>query len=532
MRVVSIALALLIIATSASAHGTADERLGKVNFQASCAPAVAKPFERAVALLHSFWYLEALKGFTAVATADPDCAMAYWGQAMSVWYQIWSPPRPAALKQGLEAVERAQKLGGKTPRDRDLIAAAATFFQDHETKDHRTRSVAYEATMEQAYARNPSDTDVALFYALALQANADPHDKSYAKQRKSGEIAARIFAAEPEHPGAAHYLIHAYDYPLLAAQARDAADRYAKFAPSAPHALHMPSHIYVLLGMWPETIHGNRVAAEAERTRGNPDDHMHALDYLVYGYLQRGEDAEARKVLEDGRRIVADMAARKYDSGRHTAQFSISAMEARYALERGRWSEAAAIDPITTRFPYVDAHIVYARAVGAARAGQPARARADVERLVSLRDALTQAKNSYWAEQVEIQRRAAAGWVARAEGKTDEAIALLRSAAELEDSTEKRSVSPGPILAAREQLGDLLLEAQQAPAALREYEASLQAAPARFRSYYGAAKAAESAGYRDKAATYYGKLASMAAPSSDRAELKEARAFLSKGRNQ
>jgi len=236
-------------------------------------------------------------------------------------------------------------------------------------------------------------------------------------------------------------------------------------------------------------------------------------------------------VLEDGRRIVADMAARKYDSGRHTAPFSISAMEARYALERGRWSEAAAIDPITTRFPYVDAHIVFARAVGAARAGQPARARADVERLVSLRDALTQAKNSYWAEQVEIQRRAAAGWVARAEGKTDEAIALLRSAAELEDSTEKRSVSPGPILAAREQLGDLLLEAQQAPAALREYEASLQAAPARFRSYYGAAKAAESAGYRDKAATYYGKLASMAAPSSDRAELKEARAFLSKGQS-
>jgi hypothetical protein len=528
MRIASITLAVLVIATSAAAHSAADERLGKVNFPVSCSPGVAKPLERSVALLHSFWYLEALKGFTAVAAADRDCAMAYWGQAMSVWYQIWSPPRPTALKQGLEALDKARALGGKTPRERDLIAAATEFFRDHETRDHRTRALAYEAAMEQAHARHPGDTDIALFYALALQATADPHDKSYAKQRRSGEIAARIFAAEPEHPGAAHYLIHAYDYPPLAAQARGAADRYAKFAPSAPHALHMPSHIYVLLGMWPETIQGNLVAAEAERTRGNPDDHMHALDYLVYGYLQRGEDAEARRVLEDGRRIVTDMAARKYDSGRHTAPFSISAMEARYALERGRWSEAAAIDPITSRFPYADAHIVFARAVGAARGGQPARARADVERLVALRDALTQAKNSYWAEQVEIQRRAAAGWMARAEGRTDDALALLRSAAELEDSTEKRSVSPGPILAAREQLGDLLLEVQQAPAALREYEASLQTAPARLRSYYGAAKAAEAAGDREKAATYFKTLVSMAAPASDRPEVKEARAFLSR----
>ena len=530
MKITSIALALLVLATSAWAHGAADERLGKVNFSSSCSAAVAKPLERSVALLHSFWYLEALKSFTAVSAADPDCAIAYWGQAMSVWYQIWTPPRPAALKQGLEAVEKADKLAGKaTPRERDLIAAAAAFFRDHETKDHRARALAYEAAMEQAYGRHPGDTDVALFYALALQAVADSHDKSYAKQRKSGEIAARIFASEPEHPGAAHYLIHAYDYPTLAAQARGAADRYAQLAPSAPHALHMPSHIYVLLGMWPETIQGNVVAAEAERARGNPDDHMHALDYLVYGYLQRGEDAEARRVLEDGRRIVADMAARKYDSGRHTATFSMSAMEARYALERGRWTDAAAIDPITSRFPYADAHIVFARAVGAARGGQPARARADVERLVALRDALTQAKNTYWAEQVEIQRRAAAGWVARAEGRTEEAIALLRSAAELEDSTEKRSVTLGPILAAREQLGDLLLEARQAPAALREYEASLASAPARFRSYYGAAKAAEAAGERDRAATYYGKLVSMAAPGSDRAEIKEARAYLAKG---
>jgi hypothetical protein len=524
----ALALAVAVPALAQHQHGQAEERLGKITFPVSCSPAAGKPFERAAAMLHSFWYLEANKAFAAVAKADPDCAMAHWGMAMTVWYQIWSPPRPAALKQGLEAVDKAKALGGKTPVERDLIAAADAFFRNHESQDHRTRAVAYERAMEQAYARHPGDTNVALFYALALQTTADPHDKTYAKQRKSGQIAERILAAEPEHPGAAHYVIHAYDYPALAHLAKDAADRYAKFAPSAPHALHMPSHVYVLLGMWPETIQGNQVAAEAERTRGNPDDHMHALDYLVYGHLQRGEDAEALRVLAEGRRIVADMAARKYDSGRHTAPYSISAMEARYALERGRWSEAAALDPISSRFAYADAHVVFARAVGAARAGRVAEARADVDKLVALRDSLAQAKNDYWAEQVEIQRRAASGWLARAEGRTEEALTLLRAAAELEDATEKRSVSPGPILAAREQLGDLLLEVRQPGPALREYEASLKTAPARLRSYYGAAKAAELAGERDKAAGYYTRVVAIAAPSSDRAEVKEARAFLSR----
>ncbi len=537
LAIVPAALVMGVFAPGAAGqahqHGQAspvagEERLGRVNFQVSCSPGAQKPFDRALALLHSFWYLEALKSFTAIAKTDPDCAMAQWGSAMSLWYQIWSPPRPAALKQGLEAVEKAKALGGKTPRERDFIAAAEAFFRDHDTRDHPTRVLAYEQAMEWAYARSPNDADVALLYALALLAAADPHDKTYAKQRKSGAIAERIQAAQPEHPGAAHYLIHAYDYPALAAQARAAADSYAKFAPSSPHALHMPSHIYVLLGMWPETIQGNQVAAEAERTRGNPDDYMHALDFLVYAHLQRGEDADALRVLKDGRAIVADMAARKYDSGRHTAPFSIAAMEARYALERGRWAEAAALDPITSRFAYADAHAIFARAVGAARAGHVAPARADVERLVTLRDALLQAKNAYWAEQVEIQRRAAAGWLARAEGRNDEAVALMRSAAELEEGTEKRSVSPGPILAAREQLGDLLLDLRQAAPALREYEASLQLVPARFRSFYGAAKAALAAGDQAKAAAYFTKLVAVATPGSDRAEVKEARAFLAR----
>jgi tetratricopeptide (TPR) repeat protein len=530
MAVIAVVLALGIVATQTPAPESvaSDEKIGKVSFPVSCAPAVGKPFERAVALLHSFWYLEAQKAFTAVAQTDPGCAMAHWGAAMSLWYQIWSPPRPQALAQGLAAVEKARAIGGKTPRERDFIAAAEAFFRDHDKLDHPTRALAYEKAMEQAYGRHAGDSEVALFYALALQATADPKDKTYAKQKKSGEIAAKIFAAEPDHPGAAHYVIHAYDYPHIASHGKVAADRYARFAPTVPHALHMPSHIYVLLGMWPETIEGNLAAAEAERARGNPDDHMHVLDYLVYAYLQRGQDGDALRVLDEGRRIVADMAARRYDSGRATAPFAISAMEARYVVERARWGEAAALEPRTSKFPHADAHVVFARAIGAARSGNPAPARADAEKLGALRDALTQAKNGYWAEQVEIQRRAATAWVARAEGRNDEALTLMRSAVELEGSTEKHNITPGPIATARELLGDLLLELKQPGPAVREYEASLQAAPNRFRAFYGAARAAELAGDREKAKAYYTKLLAVTAPNADRPETRNAKAFLAR----
>jgi hypothetical protein len=503
------------------------ERLGRVQFSTSCQPGVQKAFERAVALLHSFWYLESQKAFTAISQTDPDCAMAYWGMAMSFWYQIWAPPRTAWLKQGAELIEKAKATGARTERERDYIAAAEAFFKDHDRLDHRTRALAYERAMEQLSSRYPQDREAALFYALALQAAADPHDKSYAKQRKSGEIAERVFAAEPDHPGAAHYIIHAYDYPDLARRGLQAADRYGKFAPSVPHALHMPSHIYVLLGMWPETIQGNLVAAEAERTRGNPDDHMHALDYLVYAHLQRGEDGQALRVVQDGRKIVQDMAARKYESGRPTAHFAMAAMEARYTLERGRWTEAAALEPRPTRFPHTDSMIHFARAIGAARTGNAAGARAETDKLTGLRDALTQAKNAYWAEQVEIQRRAAAAWATFAEGKGEEALTLARSAAELEESTEKHNITPGPIVTARELLADMLLEAKQPAAASREYEASLRRAPNRFKALHGAGKAAAMAGDRERAVAFYTTLVSVAAPAgAERVELQEAKAFL------
>jgi len=506
---------------------TASERIGQVTFATSCGAAVQKPFERGVALLHSFWYIEAAKAFTAVTQADPDCAIAYWGLAMSQWTQIWAPPQPAALKRGWDAVEKAKAANAKTPRERDFIAAAEAFFKDADKVDHRTRAQAYGRAMEQMYASYPQDREVAIFYALALQATADPHDKTYANQRKSAEIAEKVLAAEPNHPGAAHYIIHAYDYPPVARQGLAAASRYAQFAPSVPHALHMPSHTYVLLGMWTETILSNVAAAAAEKDRGNPDDRMHALDYLVYGYLQQAQDGEAKKIVDEARGIMTELAARNYNSGRATAAFAMAAIEARWTMERGRWAEAAAIEPRPTRFPQTDAMIHFARAIGAARTGNAAQARAETEKLGNLRETLQQNKDAYWAEQVEIQRRAAAAWTARAEGKSDDALALMRSAAELEATTEKHNISPGPIVLARELLGDMLLELQQPAKAIAEYEAALTMAPNRFKALYALGRAAELSGDREKARVVYGKLLVVAAASDGaRPELAQAKAFL------
>jgi hypothetical protein len=528
----SIVLVVVVLLTASTAWShqatTAPERIGTVTFPTSCNAATQPQFERAVALLHSFWYLESAKAFTAVTQADPDCAIAYWGIALSLWYQIWSPPSPANLKRGTEAIEKAKSIGAKTQRERDYIAAADAFYRDADRLDHRTRAVAYEKAMEQVYTRYPQDTEAAAFYALALQATADPHDRTYAKQRRSAEIAEKIFLVQPDHPGAAHYIIHAYDYAPLAARAVPAATRYAQFAPAVPHALHMPSHTYVLLGMWPETIQGNIAAAAAEKDRGNPDDRMHALDYLVYAYLQQAQDADAKRVVDEARGIMSDLAAQKYDSGRPTAHFAIAAIEARWTLERGRWAEAAALDPRPNRFPHTEAMIYFARAVGAARSGQAVQARADVAKLAALRDAL---KDPYWAEQVEIQRRAASAWVARAEGRNEEALSLARSAAETEEATEKHNITPGPIATSRELLGDLLVDLGQPAAAIREYEASLNRAPNRFKTLAGIARAAELAGDRDKAKVYYGKLVLLAQPAeSDRVELKNAKALLGASR--
>jgi hypothetical protein len=501
----------------------AQDKLGQVHFAVSCAPAVQKDFDRAVALLHSFWYSAAVMAFTAIGVADADCAMAHWGVAMSRWYPLWEPPSPAALKQGWDAVEKAKAIGGKTDRERDYIAAIEAFYKDADQLDHRTRALTYEAAMERVYQRYPDDREAAVFYALALNATALPTDKSYAKQLRAGEILEKVFAEQPQHPGVAHYIIHSYDYAPLANRALPAARRYAAIAPAAPHALHMPSHIFTRLGLWEDSARSNAESVAAAKPDGDTQGQLHALDYMAYAYLQVAQDAKARGVVDAARgfgRLERETGATAY------AQ---AAIPARYALEKRQWAEATALEPPTTRYSHVVGITYFARAVGFARSGDVAGARKEVDRLQALREALVQAKQGYWSDQVEIQRRAAAGWVARAEGKNDEALGLLRAAADLEDSTEKHPVTPGPILPAREQLGDLLLELGQARPALEAYEASLRREPNRFNGLAGAARAAELAGDPAKARGLYERVVALGAQAdTERAELAQARAFLGK----
>jgi len=463
--------------------------------------------------------------------ADPACAMGYWGVAMSLYHPIWGEPlNPAGLKKGGEVIEKA-KAGGKTRRESDYIAAIASYYQDWDKLDHPTRALAYERAMEQVYLHYPDDREAAVFYSLALLSTAPLTDKTYAKQKRALAILEKVFAVEPDHPGVAHYIIHASDSPALAYLALPAARRYAKIAPSVPHALHMPSHIFTRLGLWQESIESNTAAANAGRgyaARANFggawDQQLHAMDYLAYAYLQGAQDHEAKQVLDEASAI------HKVQPENLTSAYALAAIPPRYALERRRWAEAAALElePAWfpwSRYPWPAATFYSARGLGAARSGHPADARKDLERIEALGKWFTDAQQSYWADLVEIMRREVAAWSARAEGKNEEALRLMRSAAELEASTDKHNVTPGPILPARELLGDLLLELKQPAQALGEYEAALHDAPDRFNSLYGAARSAELAGQPDKARTYYAKLVEVSkAADGDRPELRHAKA--------
>ncbi|MCI0698145.1 hypothetical protein L0337_39835 [candidate division KSB1 bacterium] len=511
------------------------EKLGRVNFPVSCSAEARKQFNRAVALLHSFWYDEAEKAFAQVTVTDPNCAMAYWGIAMTQYHPIWAPPNPAELKKGAAAVEKAKSMGAKTERERDYLAAIEVFYKDWDKLDHRTRALAYEKAMEQVHWRYPKDREAAIFYALALLATAPPTDKTYANQKKAAEILNEVLPNEPEHPGVAHYIIHSFDYPQLASLALPAARSYAKIAPSSPHALHMPSHIFTRLGLWQESIQSNLASAATAKkhvAKTHPGaasfDQLHAMDYLMYAYLQGAQDQKVKSVIDEISTIS------KVDVENFAAAYAFAAVPARYALERHRWSEATAlkVHPTTfpwSRFPYAEAITYFARAVGAARCGDTTAARNDVEKLAFIKNALVEAKDSYWADQVEIQRRAAAAWLAQAEGKNEEALKLMRSAADLEDMTEKHPVTPGAILPAREMLGDLLLEHGQPAQALTEFETSLRDSPNRFNGLYGVARAAELSGDQKKARTYYAKLVALCDRADGiRPELQKANAFLAK----
>jgi hypothetical protein len=525
---------LLLLAGGPVASAPDGEKLGRVHFPVSCAPAVRGDFERAVALLHSFWYEEALKAFTAITTNDPGCAMGYWGIAMSVYYPLWAPPSPAMLQKGAAALAKTRGLTA-TAREQDFIAAIETYYQDADKLDHRTRAVAYEKAMGQLFARYPDDREAAVFYALALNATAAPTDKTYANQLKAGAILEKVFAEQPAHPGVAHYIIHSYDYPPLAARGLTAARGYAKTAPSVPHAQHMPAHIFTRLGLWQESIDSNRASANAGKAYyaklGKDtvwDQTLHALDYIVYAYLQTGQDRQARTVLEELRAMP------RAEPESFVAAYAYAAIPARVALEQHRWGEAAALSPASKVFPWDrfawgEAISAFARAVGAARSGDAAKTRTEAQKLEGYRASLIAANQTYWAEQVNIQQRAAAAWAARAEGKNDEALTLMRSAADLEDSTEKHPVTPGPVLPARELLGDMLLDLNHPAQALVEFEASAAREPNRFNGLFGAARAAELSGNRDKARTLYTRLVTLCARADgERPELRHAKAALAK----
>jgi tetratricopeptide (TPR) repeat protein len=502
-------------------HGTMpSERLGTVSFPISCKGDAQAHFTRAVALLHSFWYEQAEKAFRETATIDPKCGMAWWGVAMSNYHQVWpSPYSPAELARGIKAAADAVSAGTRTPREKGYIDAVAAFYRDAASVDIVTRARSYEAAMQRLTTAFPDDDEAAIFYGLALIAHgmSTPADKTYAFQKRAADIFNGLLKKHPEHPGIAHYLIHSFDYPTLAPLALDAAYAYAKIAPSSPHALHMPSHIFVRLGMWRETIESNLSSAKAAReyaARAHPGaaafDALHASDYLTYAYLQVGDDDAVQQLANELSAIKA------LDVENFAGYYALAAVPARVALERRRWKEAADLtvrpaDFPWDRYPYAEAVTQFARAVGQARRGEPARARADVERLRQLRQKLLDAKNAYWAAQVDVDIRAAEGWIAHAEGRDGEAETLLASAAELEDATDKSPVTPGAILPAREMLGDLLLEINQPRKALECYERSLKDSPNRLNGLSGAARAAQSAGDVTKARSYYVQLARLLA---------------------
>ncbi|MGZ4890348.1 MAG: hypothetical protein ACXWBH_14295 [Candidatus Angelobacter sp.] len=510
-------------------HRTPPENLGKVNFRTSCSKVVQPQFDRAVALMHSFQFARDIEAFNAILASDPSCAMADWGIALSNWGNPFAAGlKPQAqLDKGLKAIEHARATGAKTERERAYIEAVAHLFTATATTDQRSRVLAYENAMAAVSAAYPDDTEAAIFYALALAAAADPADKTYARQLKAGAMLDKLFVQYPNHPGLAHYIIHTYDFPPLAARAVGAARRYHQIAPSAPHALHMPSHTFTRVGYWQDSIDANMAAAAAARSEGQTAEELHASDYMVYAYLQTAQDRATQRLLESAVETFSRFNPAVVLSGAappSAAYFARAAMPARYCLERRAWADAAKLDPLPSPFPPADAITYFARGLGAAHVKDGATARSAIGSLEQIRDKLKM-KEGYWANQVEIQRQEVSAWLAFAEGDPKAALAGMRAAAELEDGTEKNAITPGPLAPARELLGELLLELKRPAEALKEFEATLTKEPNRFRSLYGAAEAAKLAGNRQAAQTYFRELLKVAerADSPGRQELVEAR---------
>jgi tetratricopeptide (TPR) repeat protein len=491
--------------------------LGKVAFETTCSPAAQALFEQGIGWLHSFEYRRAQQTFDRAAATDGKCGIADWGVAMSYYHPLWDGPTPAELEYGKSAIEKAKVAGASSLRERDYIAALDDFYRNSDRVDLKTRALAYSESMRKLHERFPKDDEASVFYALSLiAAGTMDGDPALTRQKKAGVILNEVLARNPDHPGVAHYLIHSFDYPALAELALPAARRYASIAPDSAHAQHMPSHIFVRLGLWDEAIRSNR-AAEASainyaKLSGLPgawDQQLHAMDYLAYSYLQSGHEAEARKVLDELNGIThADPPSR-------TVAYAVTAIPARLALERRHWREAASLTlpsnlsalPALANHRWALAHIHFARAVGAARSGDVTGGRAEVANLAALELTLTVRPGDYdWRKQISIERQIAAGWVAHATGDNNGALRLMRAAADLDDATEKNPVTPGPIVPAREQLGELLLTLGRPAEALIEYEASLLRTPKRLAGVSGAAQAAKMVGNAAKAKLYSAEL--------------------------
>ena len=471
-------------------HG-APEKLGEVSFPISCRPEVQQPFNRGVALLHSFAYTAAEAAFRGVAKQDSRCAMAHWGIAMTSFHQLWDPPLALdAIPSAQREIQLAQQIRADTERERKFITALSLVYQDADTVGYRARASNYERAMKDLAADNRKDAEAQVFYALALLANASPRDKTHTKQKQAADLLEPLFHASPQHPGIAHYLIHAYDNAELASRGLPAARDYSKIAPSAPHALHMPSHIFTLLGLWEDSIASNVAAKDAAHQQGNTREELHAMDYLVYAYLQSGRDSDAAQVVEQLRSM----------SGLNTADFisayASTAMPIRYAVERSQWEEAASIVPPKGAPLHVVAIAVWARGLGLSRGTHSAEARKEADRLRQIELQLRTSGDDYWATQVGIMAREIMAWSAQADGKPGEAATSMRKAADEEDATEKLPVTPGPMIPAREQLGYLLLEQSQPGLALKEFKTALANAPGRRSALQGAARAAELSGQK------------------------------------
>src|SRR5215468_219675 len=489
----AIVAAGLSSAPAAFAQDESDQRLGTVHFMTSCNATAQRRFDRGMRYQHSFWYRQAKEIFEDVAKADPECGMAFWGIALTLLSNPHAAPPASNLPLGLAAIEKAKAVGAKTQRERDYIDALAVMYVDYDKIDHRSRVQAYLKAMEALAGRYPEDDEAQIAYAITLNVAASPADKSYANQLKGAAILEPIFRRQPQHPGIAHYLIHLYDYPAIAEKGLDAAKRYAAIAPSAPHAQHMPSHIFTRMGAWKDSISSNLASVKAAKADKEGTEQIHGMDYLVYAYLQLAQDANVRTVVDEMGRST------NINADAFGGWFGLAASPARYMVERGDWKGAAGLEVRPTKFAHVMAISHFARALGAARSGDTEAAKADIAKLAELRDQLREAKNAYWADQVDIQYRVATAWLLNAEGRSDEALKALSAAADAEDSTEKAPVTPGPLAPARELLGAMLLERGDYAEALTAFEATLKKEPNRFNAFAGAATAAEKLGDKTNA---------------------------------